>query len=196
LREETIAGTPSADNYANQYEDHDFTIKAGEPAVKINVSWITGEDYDVEVYRKNADGSLGDKVGSSGNAPGKPEEVVLSGDAATPGTYVLRIVYFAAASDQWTATIGYYNFTFSTTTGAPEAYTLTCEIGGNVTQSRTVYIARGERLALDPCSGTAPATVHPGTDGSAQAGSYPAWPPPPQQLTTTSKTKKAKKTKP
>ncbi len=176
LREETVTGTPSADNYANQYEDHDFTIKDGEPAVKINVNWITGEDYDVEVYRKNADGTLGDQVGSSGNAPGKPEEVVLTGASATPGNYVLRVVYFAAASDQWTATIGYYDVTFETTTGHPEAYTLTCEIGGDVVQSRQVYISRGERLWLGACGSSAPAVVHPGSDGLAKAGPPPNWP--------------------
>ena len=151
-REETVAGTPSPDNYANQHEDHEFTIRPDDPgAVKIDVSWITGEDYDVEVYRKQADGSL-TQVGSSGNAPGKPEQVILSGATATPGTYVLRIVYFAAVSDQWTAKIGYYPVTETTTTGHPETYTLTCEVGGQVAATQQVQVARGQQLAVTPCT--------------------------------------------
>ena len=58
--------------------------------------WDTPEDYDIEVFRKNADGSLGDRWSDSGNTPGKPEQVILSGEKAAPGTYVLRVINFAA----------------------------------------------------------------------------------------------------
>ena len=34
----------------------------------------------------------------------------------------------------------------------PEAYTLTCEIGGQVVKSQPVVVARGQTLALDPCA--------------------------------------------
>ena len=172
-REETFTGGgPSPDNApATGSEDREYTIAAGEhpDAVKIDVSWGTPEDYDLEVYRKNADGSLS-QVGSSGNSPGEAESTTLSGDQITPGTYVLRVVNFAAAVGTWTAKVGLYSTTETVTTGHPEAYTMTCAVGGQTVTTREVYIARGESLNLDPCSTTAPAVVHPDAAGNPVAG--------------------------
>ena len=74
------------------------------------MSWDTPEDYDIEVFRKNADGSL-TSIGTSGNNPGTPEQVILTGDKAAPGTYVLRVINFAAVVGTWTAKIGRYRTT-------------------------------------------------------------------------------------
>jgi hypothetical protein len=154
-RTETAAGSPGK---VNDTQDHPFTIGPNDgDRVKIDVSWIGPEDYDLEVYRKNADGSE-TQVGSSGNPPGLPESTVLEGDAAKPGDYIARIVFFAAATGAYTVDIGYYGSTSSTTTGHPESYTLTCEIGGAVVKTTEVFIARGQQLGLDPCNtATAPA---------------------------------------
>jgi Zinc carboxypeptidase len=172
-REDTFTGGgPSPDNQPTSgHEDREFTITPEDhaDAVKIDVSWGTPEDYDVEVYRKNADGSL-TKVGSSGNQPGTPEEVVLTGDQAAPGTYVLRVVNFAAVVGTWTAKVGRYTMTTTTTTGHPEAYTLTCEVGGQAIATRQLFIARGQRLDVDPCGTEAPATLVGSASGRGAAG--------------------------
>jgi hypothetical protein len=174
-REVKFTGNPADPDHApgNSYEDREFTIGAGEhpSSVKIHVEWGTPEDYDLEVYRKNADGSIPDKpIATSGHNPGTPEEVVLQGDQISAATYVVRVVNFAAVSGTWTATVGLYDTTETVTTGHPEPYTMTCAVNGAVVQTRQVYIARGERLDLDACSPDAPAVVHPGADGSAQPG--------------------------
>ena len=167
----TTGGGPGAANLpANGVQTYDFTINPDDPgAVKVDVSWPTPEDYDIVVNRLNADGSK-TAVGSSGNGPGTPEEVLLTGAAAAPGKYQLEVDNFAAAVGTWTAKIGFYGYGQTVTTGHPEAYTMTCEIGGNAVTSRDVYIGRGQTLALDPCGTAAPAVVHASSDGSAQPG--------------------------
>jgi hypothetical protein len=153
-REVTFTGDPSTAVGGGSFsEDHAFSILPSDPkTTKIDVTWDTPEDYDIEVYRKNADGSLGDKVGSSGNSPGEPEQVLLTGDQAAPGDYVLRVLYFAAVTGDYTAKVGAYSSDPRTTTGHPESYTMTCEVGGSMVKSTEVFVARGQTLGLDPCS--------------------------------------------
>jgi hypothetical protein len=161
-REDTFTGGgPSPDNQpASSSQDRDFTVTPEDQAtaVKIDVSWGTPEDYDVEVYRKEADGTL-TQVGTSGNGPGTPEQVILTGDKATPGNYVLRVVNFAAAVGTWTAKVGRYRTTSTTSTGHTEAYTMTCEVGGSVVRSTEVTIGRGQTLSVNPCSAATPPAV-------------------------------------
>lgn len=147
-----VNNTPAASE-----QDRPFTIlpEDNASAVRIDVTWGTPEDYDVEVYRKAADGSL-TKVGSSGKAPGQPEQVVLTGDKAAPGNYLLRVVNYAAAVGTWKATIGRYALTSTTTTGRPESYVLTCEIEGRVVRSQDLTIGRGQVMEFDPCASPAP----------------------------------------
>ncbi|MCW2968233.1 MAG: cpt, partial [Solirubrobacteraceae bacterium] len=73
----TTGGGPSTDNLPTQgVQTYPFTINPDDPGlVKVDVSWPTPEDYDIVVNRINADGSK-TAVGSSGNGPGTPEEVV------------------------------------------------------------------------------------------------------------------------
>jgi hypothetical protein len=166
-RTDTFTGGGAANSTPGSgTEDRDFTITPDDnaSAVKVDVSWGTPEDYDLEVYRKNADGSL-TEVGSSGNSPGQPEEVILEGDKAAPGNYVLRVVNFAAAVGTWTATVGRYQTTTTVTTGSPEPYTMNCEVGGQVVRSTQVFIARGQTLSIDPCSAATPAVVN-GSSGT------------------------------
>jgi hypothetical protein len=177
-REDTFTGGgPSPDNQpAGSSQDRAFTITPEDQAtaVKIDVTWDTPEDYDLEVYRKEADGKL-TQMGTSGHNPGTPEQVILTGDKATPGNYVLRVVNFAAAVGTWTAKVGRYRTTSTTSTGHPEAYTMTCEVGGSVVRSTEVTIGRGQTLSVNPCSaatppavsGTSPKPTPPGVSGAS-----------------------------
>jgi hypothetical protein len=67
---------------------------------------------------------------------------------------------------------GFYNWHVNQSTRplstAPEAYTLTCEAGGQVIESRNVVIARGETQAIDlPCGGP---PIEPPTRAPSTAG--------------------------
>ncbi len=147
---------PENNTPAASSADREFTLGANEnpQALQFDVSWGTPEDYDLELYLKQADGTLKPLPGSGKN-PGTPEQVVLTGDQIVPGgTYVIRVVNFAAAVGEWTATVGLYSTTRTVTTGHPEAYTLTCEIDGEVKETSQVTVARGQELKLKKvCNG-------------------------------------------
>jgi hypothetical protein len=154
-------------------EDREFTLGADEhpESIKIDLTWPTPEDYDLEIYKKNADGSIPETpIASSGNVPGEPEQVILTGDQIAPGTYVLRVVDFLAVSATWTMKVGTYDMTETVTTGHREAYTMTCEVGGKVVRSTQVTIDRAQELVIDPCSTATPASVQAVNTGSAIGG--------------------------
>jgi hypothetical protein len=114
----------------------------------IRVEWPTPlSDYDVKVYRADADGNAsGEPVGTSGQGTTSFEQVVL-GDPA-PGDYVVRVINFAAV-EPWTGTVtfeGPGDFEPAET----ETYTLLCEDpDGTIRSARQVGIDRGETRALD-----------------------------------------------
>ena len=104
----------------------------------------------MKIYRADANGNAtGDPVATSGHGAtdgviGYEEATIL--DPA--GTYVVRVQNYAGV-DPWTGTVTYAG---PDPYGAPqqEAYTLTCETPqGVVKAARQVFVARGERLALD-----------------------------------------------
>lgn len=128
--------------------DHEFTLGT-EPADKLRITLTATlpEDYDIEVLRREADGTLR-SVGSSGNVPGEDEEVVL--DAPAPGTYVVRVAYFAAATGGYEVRVVRATVTETVTPGRKEAYELTCETpDGTVLERRDVVVDRGQVLDLD-----------------------------------------------
>ena len=165
------------------FTDNAFTITPEDKAdaVQIDVSWpVPADDYDIAVYRKGADGKLSaEPVASSGNAPGTPEAITLTGDQAAPGDYVLRVTNYAAVVGGWTATVGRYAMTVTTTTGHAEAYTLTCETGGATSAPREVFIARGQALTVDPCAAGGPDTVVGDSGGTPTTVDPPAGSPGP-----------------
>jgi Zinc carboxypeptidase len=153
-------------------EDRPFTVTADDhaDAVKIDVEWGgSPEDYDIEVYKGTPDDPNAKLVGSSGSSPGIPEHVVL--EHPETGDYFLRVINFAAGVSQWTATIGRYESTQTVTTGHKEAYTMTCEQGGNVIATHEVIIDRGQAIDMNPCSTDTGAGAPPeGGGGSGGTG--------------------------
>jgi hypothetical protein len=112
----------------------------------VTLDWPTPDDMDLEVYRKNADGSL-TEMGSSGNFVGETESVLLQDPAQ--GTYVLRAINLASATPTWTLTASLFEAETSRVPGLVETYTLTCERDGRVLQSVPVVVDRGQRLQVD-----------------------------------------------
>ena len=128
--------------------DHEFTISGKTADVwRVALDWETPDDLDLEVYRKNADGSL-TEVGSSGEAPPLKESVEVPG--AQPGTYVLRVINYASVAPSYTLTSELFEAKTVTTPGTKERYTLTCETKqGKVLQTSKVFVDRGDQLKLD-----------------------------------------------
>ncbi len=126
--------------------DTEFVVDRSASVMEVKLDWPTPDDFDLEVYRRNADGSL-TQVGSSGNLPGEKERVLLQDPAL--GTYVLRVVNYAAVSPTWTLTAALFDATTTSTSGLVEAWTLTCEQGGRVLQTVPIVIERGQQVKAD-----------------------------------------------
>jgi hypothetical protein len=129
--------------------DVPFSVSEAEAGQQLvsNLDWLTPDDYDLEMYKVEADGSL-TEVGSSGELPGFKEEIII--EEAEAGDYVLRVVNYAAFNPAWTLTT-----TLAVPTEAPvvegttEAWTITCERDGEVRQTLELVIDRGENLRFD-----------------------------------------------
>jgi len=151
VRTETYENTqPTA---PGDHIDVPFTVAGAEDGFQLvsDLDWPTPDDYDIVLYRVNADGSLAE-VTSSGEAPGFKEHIVVDGIAA--GDYIFRVINFAAVGPTWTLTTsivapGPSPFVEGTT----ETWTITCERAGVVRQTVELIIGRGEsrRLSFASC---------------------------------------------
>jgi hypothetical protein len=149
---ETVSGEPVQEESWTgttaplQSTDQEFTVASDVDLLEITLDWPTPDDLDLEVYRKNADGSL-TQAGSSGNSVAEKERVLLQDPA--PGTYVLRVVNFASITPSWTLTARTFVAETSTVAGLVENWTLTCERNGQVKQTVPVVVDRGQQLRVD-----------------------------------------------
>ena len=134
----------------NESADTTWVLPADADAAQISLDWLAPDDLDLEVYRQEADGTL-TKVGSSGNVPGLKEQVLLS--EPTAGTYILRVINFAAVTPTYTLTAETFQTDVVITPGLVEAWTLTCEVDGEVLQRIPVIVDRGQQAKVDlrPC---------------------------------------------
>ncbi|MGZ4276684.1 MAG: hypothetical protein ACXVFK_08220 [Solirubrobacteraceae bacterium] len=94
----TVPGPGSSEGVyvPGTYDDHPFTIGKddGDAAVNVEVTWAdANNDWDLEVFRKEADGSL-TQVGQSANGGTTKERVSVPNPP--PGDYVVRVENFAA----------------------------------------------------------------------------------------------------
>jgi hypothetical protein len=139
------------------YNDHAFEVPADGNGINneyahVEVTWATpATDWDLEIYRdSNGDGSSeneGEPVADSTSSTTSGETATLGPDVE-PGRYVARVINYTA-TEPYEGTV-----TFQAPDpfkpGLQESYTLTCETPqGVVKAERQVYVARGERLALD-----------------------------------------------
>ena len=139
---ETFTGGPSAPNSSTDFE---YVVRKKAAVFQVDLDWPTPDDFDLEVY-KMVSGRLVE-VGSSGNTPGEKEQVLIND--ATPGTYVLRVINFAAASPTYTLKASLFGSVTKTTPGKRETYTLTCSRAGKVLDTQRVFIDRGQVKGLD-----------------------------------------------
>ena len=126
--------------------DHEYVATKASDVLRIHLDWPTPDDFDLEVYRKDASGELVE-VGTSGNAPGEKEEVQVVD--AVAGTYVVRVVNYGSVSPSYTVEVGQYATRSTSTDGKREKYTLTCEVDGRALATRKVFIDRGQVRRFD-----------------------------------------------
>jgi hypothetical protein len=147
VRSETFTGGPTT---VGQKVDHEFTVtESGVDVLGVTLDWPTPDDLDLEVYRKNADGSL-TQVATSGNMPGEKESLEVA--APEPGTYVLRVVNYASAASTYTLTATLFDSTTVEAEEVPgliEAWTLSCMKDGKVLEQVPVVVDRGEQVKVD-----------------------------------------------
>ncbi|SDG31219.1 M14 family zinc carboxypeptidase [Klenkia brasiliensis] len=149
---ETLSGAPvqqqswTGTTAPLQSTDQEFVVTQDADLLEVTLDWPTPDDFDLEVHRRGADGSL-TPVGSSGNSIGEKERVLLQD--VTAGTYVLRVVNFASVAPSWTLDAATYQAGTTTVPGLVENWTLTCERGGQVLQRVPVVIDRGQQLRVD-----------------------------------------------
>jgi Zinc carboxypeptidase len=149
---ETLSGEPAAQEswtgttLPAQSTDQEFTIDQDVDLFEVRLDWPTPDDLDLEVYRKDADGSL-TQVGGSGNFVGEKERALLQDPAQ--GTYVLRVINFASVTPSWTLTASLFDAETSTVPGLVETWTLTCERDGRVLERVPVTVERGQQLRVN-----------------------------------------------
>jgi hypothetical protein len=145
-RSETFEGGATT---VGESVDHELTITESADLLRVDLDWPTPDDLDLELYRKNADGSL-TQVGSSGNMPGEKEQADVA--APTPGDYVLRVINYASVAPSYTLSAALYDSTTVSPEGASgliENWTLSCEKNGRVLEQVPVVVDRGEQVKVD-----------------------------------------------
>ncbi|MFP5252979.1 MAG: M14 family zinc carboxypeptidase [Actinomycetes bacterium] len=147
VRSQTFTGGPTT---VGQSVDHELVVtETGMDVLGVTLDWPTPDDLDLEVYRRNADGSLA-KVGSSGNIPGEKESLEVA--APEPGTYVLRVINYASVASTYTLTATLYDSTTVSSEEVPgliESWTLSCEKDGKVLEQVPVVVDRGQQVKVD-----------------------------------------------
>jgi PKD domain len=112
------AVNPSATGDPNDptsHEDFAFAIKPGEKNGTINVhlEWTNpADDWDLFVYRKAAGGTLQTIGSSAGGAPSNEENAVADSQGIPwrAGSYVIRVVNYAAAIPQFDVSLRFGAF--------------------------------------------------------------------------------------
>ena len=149
-QEQTTPNQIAGEGEPGTYEDVPLTVTEADQTklLRIDVKGnVPADDWDLELYRN--DGGKWVEVGSSGN-PANPEQILL--DDPLPGDYRLRVVNFLAAGS-WSGTVKWFRTgPDEVTPGRTEAWTLNCRRPDGTTVARKIEIARGQRLALNPCN--------------------------------------------
>jgi hypothetical protein len=122
------------------FVDVEYVLREKTALTRIALDWATPDDLDMEVYKKQGDSMV--EVGSSGAAPPEKEQVDLVN--AEPGTYIIRVINYSSISPTFELTTELYKAITKTTPGKKEKYTMTCEVGGKVVETRSVFIDRGQ----------------------------------------------------
>jgi hypothetical protein len=134
-----------------------FSVTEDNTQIQLGLDWtFKPQDFDLELYRV-ADGGKLEQVDTSGNPSGVPESITVTN--APQGEYVARIVYFLTGAEQtgdanandWELTLERFRKAPDKVETGREEYTLTCTTPAGQSDSRQVYVERGQRVDVDLC---------------------------------------------
>jgi hypothetical protein len=150
---------PTADLHESN-TDTEFQVDTSDGADTLELELgypQAGEDYDLWLYKKAADGTLtpigtglSDGEGES-RSTSNPERIVVSD--LQSGTYVARVENYAGVTNNWTLTAREFA-PGALQPGTTESWKLTCENAqGTVLESRDVIVDRGQRITTNLACG-------------------------------------------
>jgi hypothetical protein len=147
----TQSWTNTEQTMPGDHIDKEFSITSSDNArlLKVSLDWATPDDWDLEVYFRQPDGSLQLMASSLGSLGAKETAYV---DDPPVGTYILRVVNYSAVNPSWTLTADVFEPGPDIVTGGgKEAYRLVCHVAGRM-KSQKVYVDRGQRVNVaDVC---------------------------------------------
>jgi hypothetical protein len=152
-QEETrSAQVPAEGDERPTFADRPLTITAQEGTKRVVATLQAAgaaDDYDIELFRRQADGTLV-SVATSGQPAGLSEQLTAEGEDVRPGEYVLRIKNYLALEQGWTAQVQRFSGTPDVVIPPKkEAWTLTCSDGGSkALETRQIVIDRGQTQSL------------------------------------------------
>jgi len=156
---------------AASVEDFPVTVAPEEDngVVRARIEWpaLQGKNLNLKLLRRE-NGALVE-VARSTNAANVADELQVVNPPA--GDYVVRVINVSAADPSFTGRIVF------APPEPPEAWTLSCESGGRVLETRAVVVGRGERVPADVCAPGAPAPRTDGAGGGAGGGTGGGAPP-------------------
>lgn len=167
---ETSSTTPNqvaGEGAEGTFEDVRFDVTEADAAALLRVT-VSGvlpvDDYDIVLFKK--EGTELKEVGSSGAAPGSPEEIVLATPAV--GDYVLRVNNYLGFGG-WTGKVERFKQGQATIKprSVTESYTLDCLKGDQVVATQKVEVERGRTAALGAICGANAAEVTGATPNGA-----------------------------
>jgi hypothetical protein len=151
-----------------------FTLAPEEAGnkVQVDLNWdVPLQDFDLKLYHVADNGTLepagtgtgptGGSGGSSGEANGVPEQIVV--ERAAAGKYVARVIYYMTGAPQtgqgndWHMDVTRYQLQPDKVESGKEYWTMSCELGGQTVESKDIYVERGQAVTSDFACGQAPA---------------------------------------
>jgi hypothetical protein len=170
---ETVDGPGMGASEEEQTVVHEFEVREEDRTSELDLRLTflaKAEDYDLKLEYVEADGSrtpvgtawvvdgalLWTAPGAGGNPNGLDEHITVTQPKA--GRYVATVTNEMGVTNDWTLTVATKGQREGAVeaTGEKEAWTLTCERGGEEIARREVVIDRGERQNLGAVCGDAP----------------------------------------
>ena len=162
-RTETFSGNGGdnvglADAGIGENAVHEFQVNEADATQQlvVGLKWgLQPEDFDLKLCRVVSSTQCdpigkgsGTTPGSSGNAPGSFEKIVV--DKPPVGTYRAEIIRYATAKDDYTLTAAHMRADTTIVPARKEPWILTCETAaGEVLQRAEVIVDRGQVSTVD-----------------------------------------------
>jgi hypothetical protein len=178
----TVSVPGAGSRLPGTYETYDFTIgpNDGNGAMTVKIEWdIPADDFDLYVYKKDAEGNLTEVNHSAGGAPQTSEGFTVTNPAA--GNYVVYVDNWAAPDPRWRGSVTFTPPAAGTVATGTGAYTAAekdawfaklrtwVQGGGNLVLTDGALRALPELVPAIPATAISRQTVYAGQTAFADA---------------------------